>query len=102
MAFEPADGMAPPEGHTGLGHLALLLDGPEELAAAARRLRDAGHPIDRAADHEATVSLYLEDTEGNGLELYYQRPRERWFDADGRIVMANEPLELETILARAA
>jgi catechol 2,3-dioxygenase len=102
MAFEPADAMAPPEGHTGLGHVALLLDGPESLAAAARRLRDAGHPIGHAADHEATISIYLEDTEGNGLELYYERPRERWFDADGRIVMANEPLELETILAGAA
>ncbi len=102
MAFEPADGMAPPAGHTGLGHLALLLAGPEALAAAAGRLKDAGHPLDRAADHEATVSLYLEDTEGNRLELYYHRARDRWFDSDGRIVMVNEPLELETILAGAA
>jgi catechol 2,3-dioxygenase len=102
MAFERADGMAPPEGHTGLGHLALLLDGPEALAAAAKRLNDAGHPIDHASDHEATVSIYLEDTEGNGLELYYHRSRDRWFHADGRIVMVNEPLDLETILAAAA
>jgi catechol 2,3-dioxygenase len=102
MAFEQADGMAPPDGHTGLEHLALLFDGPEALAAAAQRLREAGHPIDHASDHEATVSLYLKDTEDNGLELYYQRSRDRWFDAEGRIVMANDPLDVEAVVEGSA
>jgi catechol 2,3-dioxygenase len=102
MAFDNADGMAPPPGYTGLAHAALLLGGPEELAAAGRRLQAAGHPIDHASDHQATVSLYLNDTEGNGLELYYHRPRKRWFDAEGRIAMVNEPLAVDSILSASA
>jgi catechol 2,3-dioxygenase len=99
MAFDSAGGTPPPPGHTGLAHVALVVDGPEELAATARRILDAGHRVDRAKDHEATVSVYLEDTEGNGLELYYERPRERWLRPDGKPVMRNDPVELEGILS---
>jgi catechol 2,3-dioxygenase len=98
MAFDSAGGSPPPPGHTGLAHLALLVDGPEALAAVAQRILDAGHPIDHATDHEATVSVYLDDTEGHGLELYYERPRERWLRPDGTPVMRNDPVELDKIL----
>jgi catechol 2,3-dioxygenase len=101
MAFDSAGGSPPPPGHTGLSHLALVFDGPEPLATAARRLIDAEHPIDHATDHEATVSVYLEDTEGNGLELYYERPRERWSRPDGRPQMRNDPVDLELVLTAA-
>lgn len=94
MAFESVGGTAAPAENTGLAHVALLLDGPEALAAVTRRLDAAGFEL-RAADHHATVSVYLDDPEGNGLELYYERPRERWFDAEGRVVMVNDPLELD-------
>ena len=49
-----------------------------------RRLLDHGHPVDHATDHGGTVSVYLADPDGNGVELYYDRPRAEWFDADGR------------------
>jgi catechol 2,3-dioxygenase len=99
MAFDSAGGTPPPPGHTGLSHLALVVDGAEALAAVAKRLIDAGHPVDHATDHEATVSVYLDDTEGNGLELYYERPRERWLRPDGTPVMRNDPVELDAILS---
>jgi catechol 2,3-dioxygenase len=98
MAFDSAGGSPPPPGHTGLSHLALLVEGPEALAAAAKRILDAGHAIDHATDHEATVSIYLDDTEGNGLELYYERSRERWLRPDGTPVMRNDRVELDAIL----
>jgi catechol 2,3-dioxygenase len=98
MAFDSSGGTPPPPGHTGLAHLALVVDGPQALADVTRRLLEAGHPVDHATDHEATVSVYLEDTEGNGLELYYERPRERWMRPDGRPEMRNDRVDLNCIL----
>jgi catechol 2,3-dioxygenase len=49
-----------------------------------RRVIDRGYPIDHGTDHVATVSVYLADPDGNGIELYYDRPRQHWFDDDGR------------------
>jgi catechol 2,3-dioxygenase len=86
-------GGPPPTGHTGLHHLALVYAGRRELGLAVRRLRDYGHPIDGAEDHGATVSVYLRDPDGNGIELYYDRPREAWFDARGNPVLKAEPFD---------
>ena len=86
-------GDPPPAGHTGLHHLALLYPGRQELGLAVRRLTDYGHPIDGAEDHGATVSVYLRDPDGNGIELYHDRPREAWFDAGGNPVLKAEPFD---------
>jgi catechol 2,3-dioxygenase len=63
---------------------------------------DHGHQIDTCRDQGGPVSAYLRDPEGNGLELYYDRPRERWTDEAGRLVLVNEPLDLEVILSASA
>jgi catechol 2,3-dioxygenase len=100
--FESAGGTPPPAGHTGLYHLALVYEDAEGLAQAVRRVLDHGYPVDSARDHGGTVSVYLRDPDGNGIELYYDRPRERWTDAAGRLVLANEPLDIDTILNASA
>ena len=70
-------GTPPPPGHTGLHHLAIVYPDRGELARAVRRLLDRGYPLDGAEDHGGTVSVYLRDPDGNGIELYYDRPRPR-------------------------
>jgi catechol 2,3-dioxygenase len=71
-------GTPPPEGHTGLHHFAILYPDRRELARAVERLVERGYPIGGAEDHGATISVYLSDPDGNGIELYYDRPREEW------------------------
>jgi glyoxalase/bleomycin resistance protein/dioxygenase superfamily protein len=71
-------GTPPPEGHTGLHHFAILYPDRRELARAVERLLEYGYPIGGAEDHGASVSAYLSDPDGNGIELYYDRPREEW------------------------
>ena len=88
-----ADGAPPPAGHTGLYHFALVYPDRRGLARAVRRLLDHDHPIDGAEDHGATVSIYLRDPDGNGVELYYDRPREAWFDERGVPVLKAEPFD---------
>ena len=91
-------GDPPPAGHTGLHHFALLYSDHRELARAVRRILDHGHPVDGAEDHGATVSVYLRDPDGNGIELYYDRPREEWFDPEGRPIVKAEPLDPHDLL----
>ena len=64
-----------------------------------QQILDRGYPIDSAEDHGATVSIYLRDPDGNGIELYYDRPRSEWFDTHGNPVLkadAFDPAELLT------
>jgi catechol 2,3-dioxygenase len=87
----------PPPGHTGLYHLALLYPDRRELARALRRLLDHGVRVEHASDHGGTVALYLDDPDGNGIELSYDRPRSAWSDAAGRPVLRADrfdPMEL--------
>ncbi len=100
--FRSAGGTPPPAGHTGLHHVAILYPGRRELAAAVRRIVAHGYPIDAGEDHAATISVYLRDPDGNGLELYYDQPREQWRDADGAPVMRAEPFDPRTLLAEPA
>jgi catechol 2,3-dioxygenase len=100
--FDSAGATPPPPGHTGLYHVAFLYPDRRELAGAVRRLLDHDHPIDHASDHGATVSVYLDDPDGNGVELYYDRPRADWFDANGRPVLKAERFDYHELLADAA
>lgn len=94
------DGTPPPVGHTGLFHSAFLYPDRAALAAAVHRVIAAGHPIDGAADHGVSEAVYLNDPDGNGVELYVDRPAQDWpRAADGRLVMVNKPLDVAGLLA---
>jgi catechol 2,3-dioxygenase len=96
-SFDSAGGEPPPPGHTGLYHVAFVYPDREALAGAVQRVINHGHPIDHGTDHGATVSVYLSDPDGNGIELYYDRPRQAWFDDNGRPVLKLDyfdPVEL--------
>ena len=100
--WESAGGTPPPAGHTGLYHVALLYPDRASLAAALRRVLEAGVRLEGASDHGVSEALYLRDPDGNGVELYRDRPREEWpRDADGRMTMFTRRLDLEALLAEA-
>ena len=96
-----ADGTPPPAGHTGLHHFAIVYPNAQELGCAVQRLFDHEYSIDGAEDHGGTISVYLHDPDGNGIELYYDRPREEWFDAAGNPNMKAEPFDPRELLAAA-
>jgi catechol 2,3-dioxygenase len=96
--WESRGGAPPAQGTTGLYHIAILYPTREELAGAYRRLRDAGIPLDGAADHGVSEALYLRDPDGNGVELYWDRPQEQWpRGANGELAMYTRPLDLESL-----
>jgi catechol 2,3-dioxygenase len=95
------DGAPRPRGTTGLFHLAVLLPDRAELARALRRLADSRWPLAGASDHLVSEALYLADPEGNGIELYRDRPRDEWRRTDGRLEMATLPLDLESLAGEA-
>ncbi len=93
-------GSPPPPGTTGLYHLAILYPSRAALADALRRLLAAGIPLDGASDHGVSEALYLRDPDGNGIELYWDRPRSEWpRTADGELNMVTEPLDLNDLMA---
>jgi catechol 2,3-dioxygenase len=96
--WESAGSTPPPAGHTGPYHVAFVYPDRRELGRAVRRLLDHDQPIDHASDHGATVSVYLSDPDGNGVELYYDRPRADWFDPDGRPVLKAERFDYRELL----
>jgi catechol 2,3-dioxygenase len=83
---------------TGLFHLAILLPGRRELAMALARLAQARWPLDGASDHLVSEALYLSDPDGNGVEIYRDRPREQWRYSDGELQMATLRLDLDDVL----
>ena len=100
--WESRGGSAPPPGATGLYHLAIVYPTRALLADALRRLQKAGVPIEGASDHGVSEAIYLRDPDGNGLELYRDRPREQWPRAsDGSIEMFTRPLDLAALLKEA-
>jgi catechol 2,3-dioxygenase len=100
--WESQGGTPPPAGHTGLYHAAILYPSRADLGDALRRIVEAGVPLDGAADHGVSEAIYLRDPDGNGLELYRDRPEAEWpRDPDGGIAMANAPLDLRALLAEA-
>jgi catechol 2,3-dioxygenase len=98
--WESADGPAPPPGATGLYHVAFLYPTRAELADAVRRVLKAGIPLDGASDHGVSEAIYLRDPDHNGVELYWDRPKEQWpRAADGSLAMFTRRLDLDGLLA---
>jgi catechol 2,3-dioxygenase len=88
-----------PHGTTGLYHLAVLVPGRADLGQALRRVIESGWRFTGASDHLVSEALYLNDPEGNGIEIYRDRPREEWARSDeGVIQMATLPLDLDGVL----
>jgi catechol 2,3-dioxygenase len=97
--WESRGGEPPAPGTTGLYHIAILYPTRAALADALRRLIEAKIPLDGASDHGVSEALYLRDPDKNGVELYWDRPREAWpRDPDGTLAMTLEPLDLEDLL----
>jgi len=98
--WESRGGSPPPQGTTGLFHLAILYPTRAELADALRRLIEAKIPLDGASDHGVSEALYLRDPDENGVELYWDRPKQAWpFTADGKLAMFTRRLDLSNLLA---
>ena len=91
-----------PAGTTGLFHLAILVPSRLELARALRRLTEAGWRLTGASDHLVSEAIYLRDPEGNGIEIYRDRPRAEWHRAGEQIEMDSLPLDLEGVLGELA
>ena len=99
--WESRGGSPPPPGHTGLYHVAIRYPDRAGLADALRRLMAAGIPLEGAADHGVSEALYLRDPDGNGVELYTDRPRDAWpRDAQGGVAMFTRALDLDALLAQ--
>lgn len=89
-----------PARSTGLFHTAILYPTRKDLAVAFQRLVEAKYPITGASDHGVSEAIYLDDPDGNGVELYWDRPQEEWpRDENGGIEMVTEPLNLQELLA---
>lgn len=90
----PAPGRAP-----GLYHTAILYPTRRDLAVVLKRLIDARYPLTGASDHGVSEAIYLEDPDKNGVELYWDRPADRWpHDASGNLAMVTEHLDLDALL----
>ncbi|MBN9501563.1 MAG: glyoxalase [Armatimonadetes bacterium 55-13] len=97
--WDSKGGSPPPHGTTGLYHLAILYPTRLSLADALRRVSEAGIPLDGASDHGVSEALYLRDPDGNGVELYWDRPLEDWpRTASGDIEMYTRRLDLNNLL----
>jgi len=100
--WESLGGSAPPPGTTGLYHTAIVYPTRAILADALRRVLAAGIPLEGAADHGVSESIYLRDPDDNGVELYRDKPRESWpRSADGKLAMYTHPLDLHLLLKEA-
>jgi catechol 2,3-dioxygenase len=98
--WESKDGEPPPPSCTGLYHVAILYPTRGDLADALKRLMRAGIRLQGAADHGVSEAIYLSDPDGNGLELYWDKPHESWpRDAHGELAMTTEPLDLNLLLS---
>jgi len=98
--WESAGGSPPPRGSTGLFHHAILYPTRAALADALRRVLAAKIELDGASDHGVSEAIYLRDPDGNGVELYWDRPPEQWpRAADGSLNMFTRRLDLDALLA---
>ena len=97
--WQSKNGGPAPENCAGLYHLAILYPSKKDLAIAFQRLSDADYPMQGASDHGVSLALYLSDPDGNGVELYWDRPRDQWpKDESGNLLMVTEPLDFQNLL----
>ena len=97
--WESKGGSPPPAGTTGLYHLAILYPTRALLVDAVRRVLAAGMELEGASDHGVSEAIYLRDPDDNGVELYWDRPKEQWpRSADGGLAMFTHPLDLDGLL----
>lgn len=88
-----------PKNIPGLFHTAILYPTRKDLAVVYKRLADAGYPFTGFADHGVSEALYLDDPDGNGVELYWDKPKDQWpVDKDGNLQMITEHLDLRSLL----
>jgi len=100
--WQSRNGTPPPAGTTGLYHAAIRYPDRAALGQALRRLVEARHPLEGASDHGVSEALYLRDPDGNGLELYWDRPKDQWpRGKDGSIQMTSDPLDVDALLEEA-
>lgn len=93
------DAVPAPQGHTGMYHVAFLYPSRLELAKVLKKIIDAEYTLDGSADHGVSEAIYLRDPDGNGVELYADRPRKEWrVGNDGLVEMITKPLDLKSIL----
>lgn len=91
---------AAPVHSAGLYHVAILYPTRKDLAVAVKRLADANYPLTGAADHGVSQAIYLNDPDKNGVELYWDRPKEQWpVDENGSLKMITEALDLDELLS---
>lgn len=100
--WESEGGSPPPPGTTGLYHVAFLYPDRATLADALRRIVEAGYALDGASDHGVSEALYLRDPDGNGVELYRDRPEADWpRTPSGELAMTTRALDLRALMAEA-
>ena len=93
------NGNPPPTNSTGLFHTAILYSTRKDLATIVKRSMDVNYPLTGASDHGVSEALYLDDPDGNGVELYWDKPREQWpLDKEGNLSMFTKTLNLEDLL----
>jgi catechol 2,3-dioxygenase len=97
------NGSAPPRTSTGLFHTAILYPTRKDLAIAVKRLVAAKYPLTGASDHGVSEAIYLDDPDGNGVELYWDRPQSQWpRNEAGELQMVTDALDLNELLALAS
>jgi catechol 2,3-dioxygenase len=99
---EERDALPRPARSTGLYHFAILVPSRLALARSLRRLEETSTPLQGYSDHLVSEALYLADPDDNGIEIYRDRPRSDWYDAQGRFRMASDPLDLSGIMGELA
>ena len=97
--WESANGKPAPEGSTGLYHFAILVPNRKELARVFKRLMKHNYPIEGASDHGVSEAVYLKDPDGNGIEIYADRPRSKWkYDSKGKLIMYTNRLDIDDLM----
>jgi catechol 2,3-dioxygenase len=101
--WESKNGMPPPSNATGLYHTAILYPTKKDLATIIQRLVDAKYALTGASDHGVSLAIYLNDPDGNGVELYWDRPKEAWpIDTNGNLQMTTGALDFDDLMAASA
>lgn len=97
--WQSKDGAPAPARSPGLFHFAILYPDRAALGRAVRQVLAGGHTLDGAADHGVSEAVYLHDPDGNGIELYRDRPHDQWVTlSDGGIEMVTEPLDVQALI----